>query len=251
MRLLWLLVPFLFAVEPPVFFRGQGAGFKKIFDGKSLKGWKGDSTIWRVEAGAIVGEIKPDQVLKRNTFLVWTGGQPADFELKCLFRISDKGNSGINYRSTLLSPEFPFALRGYQADIDGAAQYTGQLYEEKARSTLAYRGEAVRVHEQSDPELKNNLSSRSKNNAWLDRTVTGSLGAAETLRSTIKNSDWNELHLVIRENRLQHYVNGVLMADVIDQDVVNGKKAGLLGLQVHVGPPMKVEFKDIRLKTIQ
>lgn len=252
MRLLWLLIPLLCSTYSLDFLDAQGPepGFKKIFDGKSLKGWRGDSSIWRVEKGTLVGEIRPGQTIKRNTFLIWSGGQPADFELKCSFRISAKGNSGINYRSTLLSPEFPYALKGYQADIDGANQYTGQNYEEKGRSTLAYRGEEVRVHEQTNEELKNNLGSRSKNNAWLDRTVIKPLGSPEVLKEKINKENWNEMHLVIRGNRLQHYVNGVLMADVVDEDMVNGKKTGLLGFQVHVGPPMKVEYQNIRLKTI-
>lgn len=253
MRFLWVLTPLLCLLSSFAVFYNQGPepGFKKIFDGRSLKGWEGDKAIWRVENGHLVGEIGAANVLKRNTFLVWRGGQPADFELKCAFRITEKGNSGINYRSSVLSPEFPFAIKGYQADIDGANQYTGQNYEEKGRSTLAYRGEAVRVHEQKDPELKNNLSSRSKNNAWLDRTVTASLGSSDDLKASIRSADWNEIHLVIKGNRLQHFVNGILVADVVDLDQVNGKKEGLLGLQVHVGPPMKVEYRDIRLKTIQ
>lgn len=252
MRVLFLFFPLLITLCSSGVFYGKDSdpGFKKIFNGTSLKGWKGDPSIWRVENGSIVGEIASDKTLTRNTFLVWQGGQPADFELKCLFRISARGNSGINYRSSLLSPELPFALMGYQADMDGASQYTGQNYEEKGRSTLAYRGEEVRVHAQTDPALKNNLSSRSNNNAWLDRTVTKSLGSADALQASINAGGWNEMHLVIKGNRLQHFVNGVLMADVVDLDAVNGKKAGLIGLQVHVGPPMKVEYKDIRLKPL-
>src|SRR5712692_2882486 len=57
-------------------------GFESIFDGKSMKGWDGDPTFWRVENGALVGESTPEKPLKVNTFLIWRGGQPADFELK-------------------------------------------------------------------------------------------------------------------------------------------------------------------------
>ena len=66
----------------------------------------------------------------------------------------------------------------------------------------------------------------------------------------IETDDWNEMHLIVKGNRLQHYVNGVLMSDVTDNDTVNQKLKGWLGMQVHVGPPMKVEFKDIRLKAL-
>ena len=109
-------------------------GFVSIFDGKSLNGWEGDSTYWRVENGSIVGEITPATLLKRNSFLIWRGGTPADFELTLEFKISQAGNSGINYRSEELK-DLPFAVKGYQLDIDGANRYTGQNYEERGRTT--------------------------------------------------------------------------------------------------------------------
>jgi hypothetical protein len=56
---------------------------------------------------------------------------------------------------------------------------------------------------------------------------------------------------VAKGNRLQHYINGVLISDVIDNDPINAKSAGLIGVQVHVGPPMKVEYRNIMLKVIK
>ena len=70
----------------------------------------------------------------------------------------------------------------------------------------------------------------------------------DSLQNFIKSEDWNEVHLVVKGNRLMHYVNGVLMSDVTDNDAVNRKMKGLLGVQVHVGPPMKVEYRNIKLK---
>lgn len=224
---------------------GQEKGFVKIFDGKSLKGWVGDSTYWRVENGNLVGEITPSTVLKRNSFIIWQGGKPADFELTVECKITKDGNSGINYRSEQLT-DITHALRGYQADIDGANRYTGQNYEERARTTLAYRGEIVTVKpaENSSAALQDNI----KNNAWLQRTVTGTLGDRDSLKNHIKPEDWNTIRIVAKGNRLQHYVNGVLMSDVTDNDKVNGKASGMLGVQVHVGPPMKVQYRNIMLK---
>jgi hypothetical protein len=221
-------------------------GFVKIFDGKSLKGWEGDTKYWRAEEGNLVGEITPETLLKTNSFIIWKGGEPGDFELRGEFNITEKGNSGINYRSEQLT-DIPNALRGYQADIDGANRYTGQNYEERKRTTLAYRGEIVTVNDPTDksPEaFKANL----KNNAWLGRTVTGSLGTSDELKTKIKAQDWNEFRIVAKGNRLQHYINGVLMSDVTDNDTVNGKAKGLLGVQVHVGPPMKVQYRNLRIK---
>lgn len=220
-------------------------GFVTIFDGKTLNGWKGDSTYWRVENGNLVGEIVPATLLKRNTFIIWQGGKPADFELTLEVRITKDGNSGINYRSEPLA-DVTHALKGYQADIDGANRYTGQNYEERGRTTLAYRGEIVTVNplQSASGELKDNI----KSNAWLQRTVTGSLGDKDSLKTNIKSEDWNKIRLVAKGNRLQHYVNDVLMSDVTDNDKTNGKASGMIGVQVHVGPPMKVEFRNIRLK---
>jgi len=222
-------------------------GFVSIFDGKSLNGWEGDSTYWRVENGSIVGEITPATLLKRNSFLIWRGGTPADFELTLEFKISQAGNSGINYRSEELK-DLPFAVKGYQLDIDGANRYTGQNYEERGRTTLAYRGQKTSIKAQSGENTKETVQSKIKNNAWTDLNVTGSLGESDALLQKIKSEDWNTCRLVAKGNRLQHYINGILMSDVTDNDQVNGKSKGVLGIQVHVGPPMKVEYRKIMIK---
>jgi hypothetical protein len=70
----------------------------------------------------------------------------------------------------------------------------------------------------------------------------------DSLQTFIKSEDWNEVHLIIKGNRLLHYVNGVLMSDVTDNDPTNRKVKGLIGVQVHVGPAMKVEYRNIMLK---
>jgi len=227
----------------------ENDGFVQIFDGKTLAHWEGDTTYWRVENGSLVGEVTPTTLLKANTFIVWQGGMPGDFELKLDFRIAEAGNSGVNYRSVKLS-DIPHALRGYQADIDGKIHYTGQNYEERGRTTLAYRGETVIVSTQPNPGEPGSLQANVKNNAWTSRQVTGSLGTADSLKTLIKSEDWNTCHIIAKGNRLQHFINGVLMSDVTDSDTVNRTLTGLLGVQVHVGPPMKVEYRDIRLKSL-
>lgn len=218
--------------------------FVALFDGTSLAGWRGDSTLWRVEDGAIVGEIVPGKELERNSFIIWEGGRPADFELIAEYRLTGQGNSGFNYRSEEL-PDVPFALRGYQADIDAANTYTGQNYEERGRTILAFPGQQMHL-----PPVEGEISDYAKGNIWTAGVETGSLGGRDSLKTLIKHEDWNELRIVATGNRLQHYINGTLMSEVVDDDEKNRKFEGLMGFQVHVGPPMKIAFRNIRLKNL-
>lgn len=208
-------------------------GFEAIFDGKTLSGWEGNPTYWRVENGALVGEITPATVIKSNTFIVWRGDQPRDFELKLEYRITAEGNSGINYRSIIVpdtvTPGNAFAMRGYQCDIDGKSRYTGNNYEEKGRLFLAVRGQTTRVVGGRPP------------------IVLSTFGDAVELGKAATN-DWNEVHVIARGHVLMHTVNRQLMSVVIDDDAPNRPREGSIGVQVHVGPPMKVEYRNIRLK---
>jgi hypothetical protein len=205
------------------------AGFEPIFDGKTLAGWEGDPTYWRVENGALVGEVTPETILKRNSFIIWRGGTTKDFELKVDFRVSDRGNSGVNYRSVEV-PGVPWALKGYQADLDGEDRYTGNLYEERGRTFMALRGQITHAI------------------AGGQRLIVGSLGELADLQAFTKRNDWNRFHLIARGNLLVHILNGRVMCQVVDDDEANRRMDGLLGVQVHVGPPMKVEYRDVRLK---
>jgi hypothetical protein len=206
-------------------------GFVPIFDGKSLDGWEGDSRYWRVEDGEIVGEVTPETLLKQNNFLIWRGGQPANFELKVQFRISAQGNSGVNYRSEEIAGT-KYLLRGYQADIDGANRYTGQNYEERGRTFLAPRGTITYAATGAKP------------------AIIAQIGSADELKQFVKNGDWNEYHIIARGNVLIHVLNGHVMCEVIDDDTEHRKMSGLIGVQVHVGPPMKIEYRSMLLKQL-
>jgi len=208
------------------------AGFIQLFDGKSLTDWDGDPKYWRVENGLLIGEITPETIIKRNTFLIWRGGAPKDFELKVEYRVSDRGNSGLNYRSTELT-DAKWSLAGYQADIDGPSQHSGQNYEERGRTFLARRGEMVQVDATGKPK------------------VIASLGEPEALKTFVKTgTEWNLYHLIIRGNVLTHILNGQVMSIVMDDDSARRKIEGLIGVQVHVGPPMKIEYRSFLLKQL-
>lgn len=211
---------------------GEEPGFESIFDG-TLKGWEGDPKYWRAEGGELVGEITPETVIKSNTFIVWRGGEPGDFELKVDFRITAQGNSGINYRSVVVPDKVTesnrFAMRGYQCDIDGARRYTGNNYEEKGRLFLAVRGQATRITGQRKP------------------IVLSQFGEAQAMAAHVRD-EWNSVHILARGNVLAHQINGQLMTMVVDDDARGRAMKGQIGVQVHVGPPMQVRYRNWRLK---
>ncbi|MBS1790944.1 MAG: DUF1080 domain-containing protein [Acidobacteria bacterium] len=205
-------------------------GFTQIFDGKTLKGWDGNPDYWRTENDSIIGETTAEKPLKLNTFIIYRGGQPGDFELKLEYRINST-NSGVQYRSIELPDVGKWVLKGYQADIDFANQYTGQLYEERGRGFLALRGQMTQL----TPGKKQ---------------VIANLRGGDDLKAAIKTTDWNQLHIIARGNRLTHILNGHLMAEAIDDDPGGRAMGGLLGFQLHQGPPMKVEYRNIWLKNL-
>ncbi|MGA3238284.1 MAG: DUF1080 domain-containing protein [Bryobacteraceae bacterium] len=221
--------------DRPETLSGDEPGFRTIFDGKTLDGWEGDPKYWRAGDGVMTGEITPSTLIKSNTFLIWRGGTPRDFELKVDYRITSGGNSGVNYRSVVVpdtvTPGNRFAMRGYQCDIDGENRYTGNNYEEKGRLFLAVRGQVTHVTGTRTP------------------VILSSLGDNKDLASLIA-TDWNSIHLIVRGNVLMHMVNGRVMSVTIDDDVAGRKMDGLIGVQVHVGGPMKIEYRSWRLKDL-
>jgi hypothetical protein len=208
----------------------EETGFQPIFDGRSLAGWDGDPGFWRVEGGALVGQTTTEKQPEQNTFLIWRGGSPADFELKLQFKLTGF-NSGIQFRSIEL-PDIKWAMKGYQADMDGQQQYTGQIYEERGRGFLAMRGQFSYIPEGKKPGL------------------VGSVGDSNELKALIKGEDWNDLHLIARGNTIVQLLNGRITSMLIDDDTAGRKMEGLIGIQVHKGPPMKIEVRNIRLKKL-
>jgi len=203
--------------------------FITIFDGKTFNGWKADTSVWHIENGCFVGEVTPMKQIQTNSFLIYTKSQAGDFEFKAQFKISNGGNSGVNYRSEELT-DIPYALKGYQADIDGENVYTGQNYEERGRGFLAMRGQNAVINNSTDP------------------FIIKSIGNSDSLKSKIIVDNWNEIHLIVKGNNMKHYINGILMSETTDNDSSNSKLSGLIGLQVHVSKEMKVAYKNIQIK---
>jgi hypothetical protein len=220
--------------KPLIEDRPAEKGFLRIFNGKNLIGWDGDPALWSVKEGAITGQTTAENPAKGNTFLIWTNGTLSDFELRCSFKVvpgDAKGfaNSGIQYRSKVLDPA-NWVVGGYQADMEAGATYSGILYEERMRGILALRGEKVVW----DKDGK--------------KHILGSLGDAKEIGAAIKTGEWNEYIILAKGNHLQQFINGKQTVDVTDEDESKRALSGVLALQLHAGPPMTVQFKNLRLK---
>ncbi|MGI9517540.1 MAG: 3-keto-disaccharide hydrolase [Pirellulaceae bacterium] len=197
-----------------------------LFDGSSLEGWSGDERFWSVVDGAIVGETTPDNPIERNTFLIWQGGDVDDFELRFKYRMTG-GNSGVQFRS---EDKGEFSVAGYQADFDAGNNYTGILYDEGGgRGILVQRGQEVTIDEKGE------------------KKVTGTVCDEAEYVAGLNTGDWNEVVVTAKGNRLSHSINGITSAVLIDSEEGKAKSSGILALQLHTGPPMKIEFRDIEL----
>jgi type 1 glutamine amidotransferase len=206
-------------------------GFARIFDGKTLAGWTGDDKLWSVQDGAITGETTERTKLKVNEFLTWKD-EVEDFELRLKFKL-EGGNSGIYYRSRKLKPGDTIAdpLIGTQADFDSTGRWTGVIMEYGLRDVLAERGQKVRV------------------DAGGKKEVVGKLGDPAELLKSVKPGEWNDYHMRAKGGSVILTINGVRMCELDDQDPKRLTR-GWLGLQVHVGKPMRVQFKDVELKRL-
>ena len=108
--------------------------------------------------------------------------------------------------------------------------FTGICYEENGRRLLAARGQSTWI----DP-------------GKLPRLVA-QFGDPEELQGIVNNEDWNRYRLVVKGPDAKHFINGVVVSEVHDYDNSNRMHRGLVGVQVHVGPPMKAEFRNFWLK---
>lgn len=221
------LTLFQFVISAALLSPGVAEEYRDLFDGESFDGWKGGEGFWRVENGTIVGETTREKPTKGNTFLVWQGGEVSDFEFICEAKFGGN-NSGVQYRSETVD-EAGVVLKGYQADLHPKQEYFGMMYGEK----LGKRGIIATRHQQ---------------------VVYGSDESKKVIRSVapateLKSTEWNTLRIVAVGNRLVHLVNDVVTVDITDDHPLSLSR-GRLGLQLHAGAPMKVEFRNLRYRPL-
>ena len=202
-------------------------GFVSLFNGTDLTGWDGDADLWSIEDGALTGQFDESAVPEHNKFLIWRGGEPKNFELRMSFW-QDGNNSGIQYRSHEKPDVGAFSMGGYQCDVHPNPPYNAQLYEERGRGIVALRGQKILMAENGDK--------------WL----IGTTGPVEEVR----NDEWHWFTVIARGNHLIQKLDDQLACEIIDHDPAKRALEGLLGIQLHRGPAMKVQVKDVWLKVL-
>jgi hypothetical protein len=201
-------------------------GFAPLFNGKDLTGWEGKPGWWHVEDGAITSESTPEKPCLRAHYLIWRGGKPADFDLRLDYRLVG-GNSGIQFRSR----EVPdWDTSGYQADMEAGDQWSGCLFEH-SRGGVAMRGQKVTIANDGTKEIT-------------------AIGDPKELLTHVRKNDWNSYRILARGSEITLEINGVVMCQALDRQAGVAARDGIIALQMHPGPPMKVQFKNIRIKRL-
>jgi hypothetical protein len=201
-------------------------GYVLLFNGKDLTGWEGESDFWSVQDGAIIGKTTTEKKVPFNKFVIWRGGTVKNFELRAMIKQAGI-NSGIQYRSRELKEVGPFSVGGYQCDIHPSPAYNGMLYEERGRGIVCQNGQKVIVDD--------------KGTKWI---------VSSTLPVECKNDEWHEFSVIAQGNHLIHKIDGKTTMDLYDHDEGKRSLEGILAFQLHGGPPMIVQVKNVRLKTL-
>ena len=206
---------------------GEAAdGFKPLFNGTDLTGWDGNPELWSVEDGCITGKTTGPDQLAYNQFLIWRGGVVKNFELRV--KVKQTGNNtGIQYRSKELPENGKWSIGGYQCDIHPAAPNNAMVYEERARGIICQNGQSVVI----DPEGRR----------WLT-------AGREPVKVDI--TEWHEYTIIAQGNHLIHKLDGQVTIDLTDHEEAKRSLEGLLAFQIHRGPAMNVQIKDVMLKEL-
>jgi hypothetical protein len=223
------------AADPP------GDGFVSLFDGQTLAGWDGKPGYFSVKDGAIHAETTAANPLTKNTFLIYTARGFTDFELRFDYKVVG-GNSGMQYRSERLPDH---VLKGYQADFENQNRFTGMFFEENGRMFLALPGEVVTI-KPLDPATRANDA---KARATLDKLVFAT--KEEAFAHIADPTAWHAMTIVAKGNKCVHLLDGRVMSVAVDDDPVNARATGLIGLQVHQGPPMTIDLKNVRIRELR
>jgi hypothetical protein len=221
-------------VEAQISDQEKEEGFVSIFNGRDLSEWVGNSDIWSVQDGSIVGQTAAEGAAKLtyNTFLIWQGGEVDHFIFRADIKLTPQGNSGFQYRSQVRAGDKPYRVNGYQADFDGSHAHSGILYGEGFGGILCERGLETVIETGQKP-----------------RTVRR-FAENDALKKELKVNDWNSYEITVQNFTFTNKINGHIMSISTDEDKEHRRESGIFAIQAHVGPPMKVEIKNLRLKRL-
>jgi len=201
-------------------------GFVQLLKGNRLGNWSGDPEHWSLKDGVLTGVT--DGSLKANSFITWKGSTIRNFDLQVKVKVSPGGNSGIQYRGESRPDLGLHVVTGYQCDVVAdTPKYNGMLYEERGRRILSHTGEKVIIDPEGQP--------------W----VIGKLPSKE-----FAPDEWHDYRVLVRGNHHQHWIDGHPTADLIDLDERGRALEGVLAVQVHVGPAMKIQYKDFKIQQL-
>ena len=201
-------------------------GFKPLFNGKDLTGWDGNPALWSVEDGCITGKTQGPDTLTYNQFLIWRGGVLKNFELHAKIRCSAT-NTGIQYRSRELPENGKWSVGGYQFDIHSATAHQGSIFEERGRGVIVENGWSVVI----DPQGAR----------WQ-------VALHEPVVADMK--EWHDYTIIAQGNHLIQKVDGKVTVDLVDHEEAKRSLEGILAFQLHRGPAMTVQVKEVMLKEL-
>ncbi|MCZ6490218.1 MAG: DUF1080 domain-containing protein, partial [Acidobacteria bacterium] len=205
--------------------------FVELFDGKTLAGWKGDPKYWRVEGGALVGEIPRGQSLNHNTWLIWEDGVLDDFDLQLQFRLTGApaANSGVQFRCQAESVN---RVSGYQADLDSGQTWLGRIYDEHGRGLLVERGTRVSIENNGQKTVERFADPR-------------------LFKVLFRENEWNDYRILASGEHVTVEINGTVFAEMIDRQKSEQDLSGELAFQLHSGPHTRIEFRAVRYRKLQ
>jgi putative membrane-bound dehydrogenase-like protein len=201
-----------------------------LFDGQSLGGWEGTPGVWRVEDGAITGEIKDGGKLDRNEWIYWKD-EVHDFEFEAEYRITGgpTANSGVQIRSHRAANG---QASGLQCDLDDGKVWLGRIYDEHGRALLMERGTRVSIA----PDGRR----------WADP-----FAEPKSFTAVAKPNEWNRYRIRASGSHVEVWVNGVFFGALDDHEAKAAEYSGRLAFQLHSGPgPAKVQFRNITLRDL-
>lgn len=216
----------LFLLAQPASLHAADGEFRSLFNGEDLTNWDGNPELWSVEDGCITGTTTGPEQLAYNQFLVWRGGELKDFELRVKIKQSGN-NSGIQYRSKELPEIGKWSVGGYQCDVHPATLNNAMVYEERGRGIIVRNGQSMII----DPQGA----------SWL---------VAQRDPVEVDVAEWHEYTIVAQGNHLIHKVDGRVTIDLVDHHESRRSLSGILAFQIHRGPAMKVQIKDVMLKEL-